>query len=185
MQYGIEKHRHNFSVWAAARAAQRGFTNVTNLRKALEICGVVKFLETRDSGSVEEAEFNVLHRAWCREIMTWLKNAGVDNVTFGRAAKLIAIYLKSAVVLAGKDRTCLGKVAHPPIDSILLANVVAAVDVASPHKSKWARVRWTKLNEEEYYIMVGELRAILAPEAAFWELERFWTVTDEKEDANE
>jgi hypothetical protein len=35
-QYTIDIHRHNFAVWAAARAAQRGFTTVENLKAALE-----------------------------------------------------------------------------------------------------------------------------------------------------
>ena len=56
---------------------------------------------------------------------------------------------------------------------------LAASDVASPHRKEWARVRWTKLDEESYYRLVGQLRAALAPGEPFWALERYWTVTDE------
>ena len=43
MAYTEFQHQHNFSVWAGARAAQRGFTNVELLRDALEQCGVTEF----------------------------------------------------------------------------------------------------------------------------------------------
>jgi hypothetical protein len=179
MRYGIEEHSHRFSVWAAARAAQRGFTTVENLRTALEGSGVREFLKTGDIESVDEAAFETRHRSWCRSIMSWLTDAGVRNVTFGRAAKLIGIYLKSRVVLGVGHHSSLSRVAHPPIDGILLSNVARSPDVVSPYKGEWARVRWTRLDEEDYYRLIGQLRAILAPGAPFWVLEQYWTVTDE------
>ena len=36
MSYDLSEHRHRFAIWAAARASQRGFTTVENLRNALE-----------------------------------------------------------------------------------------------------------------------------------------------------
>lgn len=49
-----------------------------------------------------------------------LTKAKVEEASFGRAAKLIAIYLKTTIVLSGAENTTLGRVIHPPIDSILL-----------------------------------------------------------------
>jgi hypothetical protein len=182
--YDIDEHRHRFSVWAAARAAQRGFTTVDNLRKALESSGVQEFLKTRDIESVSEIDFEELHRSWCRKIISSLKNAGVEErkVTFGRAAKLIAIYLKSAVVLGGKHQSALGRVAHPPIDSILLAGAAKA-PAAAPYRDKWANTHWTILDEDQYYDLIRELRKFVGPDEPFWMLERYWTVTGEKDRA--
>jgi hypothetical protein len=180
-QYGIDDHRHRFSVWAAARATQRGLTNVVNLRKALEGCGVVAFLACGNLEAVDEAAFENHHRSWCRAIMACLIDLGVPNVTFGRAAKLIAIYLKSIVVLGSGCGSRLSQIAHPPIDGILLANIAVCPSIDSPHKAEWAKVRWTKLDEAPYYRLIGQLRAALVPaDAPFWMLEQYWTVTDEE-----
>ena len=67
MNYTIEQHKHNFSVWAAARAAQRGFTNLENLRDALEASGIREFLNNPNETNMEE--FQNLHKKWCKKIM--------------------------------------------------------------------------------------------------------------------
>lgn len=181
MPYGIDEHRHRFSIWAAARAAQRRFAKVDTLRKALETCGVVEFLVTASFDDMDEMRFDELHRQWCRSIVDFLERADVPKVTFGRAAKLIAMYLKSVVVLGSGSETALAHVAHPPIDSILLRNL-AVSDVGSEYRGEWKKTRWTKLNEHQYYQLIKQLRRALGPEEPFWKLERFWTVTNDAED---
>ena len=178
MAYEIDEHRHRFSVWAAARAAQRGFSGVDTLRRALEACGIVEFLETANLNDIDATRFDALHRQWCMSVVDFLKEAGKENVTFGRGAKLIAIYLKAVVVLGPGAETVFARIAHPPIDSILLGNL-AASDVASEQKSNWAKTKWTKLNDKEYYELIMQLRQALGPEEPFWKLERFWTVTSD------
>jgi hypothetical protein len=177
MPYQISEHRHRFSVWAAARATQRGFCDVDSLRKALEACGVREFLATPNFGDIDATRFDVVHRRWCRKVMDSLKEARIPNVTFGRAAKLIAMYLKSEVVLGPGFGTAFARIAHPPIDGILLGKL-AASDVNSEHKGKWARTKWTKLNAQQYYELISQLRRV-DPEEPFWKLERFWTVTND------
>jgi hypothetical protein len=39
--------------------------------------------------------------------------------------------------------------------------------------------KWTKLDDEQYYEPVKQLRDALGPKEPFWKLERFWTVTNE------
>jgi hypothetical protein len=178
MPYDINEHRHRFAVWAAARAAQRGFSvNVDTLRKALDACGVVEFLDTANLDAIDATDFNTFHRKWCVSVVDFLEGANVPKVTFGRAAKLIAIYLKSAVVLGPGSETAFARVAHPPIDAILLGNLAVCKDVNSVHKSKWAKIKWTKLNDEQYHELIMRLREVLGPEEPFWKLERYWTVT--------
>jgi hypothetical protein len=178
MPYEINEHRHRFCVWAAARAAQRGFTKVGILRKALEACGVVQFLDTADLDDIDATRFDELHRQWCMSAVAFLQRAGISNVPFGRVAKLIAIYLKCVVVLGPASGTGLAREAHPPIDGILLRNL-AASNVNSKHKRTWANIKWTKLKYEQYYELIMQLRQAVGPEEPFWKLERFWTVTND------
>jgi hypothetical protein len=102
-------------------------------------------------------------------IVDFLKEAGTVNVTFGRAAKLVGMYLKSMVVLGPGSGTAFARLAHPPIDGILLRNL-AVSEVNSEHKPKWAKIKWTKLNEEQYYELVEQLRQALGAEEPFWKL---------------
>jgi hypothetical protein len=102
-----------------------------------------------------------MHRQWCRSVVGFLQNLGLPNVTFGRAAKLIAIYLKSVVVLGPGSETPFARIAHPPIDGILLRNLAASGDLDSEHKMEWAKTKWTQLSEEQYYELIEQLRQAL------------------------
>jgi hypothetical protein len=181
--YNLVEHRHRFSVWAAARAAQRGLkgAKVDVLRDALEESGAMAFAKANDGpiGPIDQAAFDQLHRAWCRSIIAYLASHGVP-AAFGRAAKLIAIYLKSMIILnnAGTNRT---RVIHPPIDGILLRNICKATELQSRHKATWGKLSWTTLSEDEYYRLIDQLRMCIAHGEPFWTLERFWTVTDDQE----
>ena len=104
-EYTLFRHRHNFAVWAAARASQRAFTTVKNLREALEGCGVVQALKEPSRWPSSAADFDALHRIWCRSICQHLCGIRVQNVTYGRAAKLVAVYLKAMIVAGGYDDT--------------------------------------------------------------------------------
>jgi hypothetical protein len=181
MLYDLTEHRHRFSVWAAARATQRGFTSVEKLRDALEHSGVVVFLANRGSADTDAQAFDALHCAWCRSIIEYLQSKGVRNVTFGRAAKLIAVYLKGIVILGGSEHSTLSRVTHPPIDAILLRNICRAPAWNSTYGAAWRRIRWTQLDEKKYYTLINQLRQCLADGEPFWILEQYWTVTNEAE----
>jgi hypothetical protein len=150
------------------------------LRDALERSGVVEFLGCASAQETDAAGFRTLHEGWCRSIVQSLEGSHT-KATFGRAAKLVAVYLKSMVVLVRPD-TALARVCHPPFDSILLRNVARAPSVHSPHKHTWSKVRWTKLDEMSYYNLVSQLCAIIPDGEPFWKLEQFWTVSEEPED---
>lgn len=107
-----------------------------------------------------------------------LAEKGIANVTYGRAAKLVAVYLKSMIVLGPDGPSSLASIAHPPIDRILLRNL-ASSDVTSPHKSNWRTTTWTTLDEQSYYALISQLRGVLAKSEPFWKLEKYWTVTND------
>jgi hypothetical protein len=176
--YGIFEHRHNFSVWAASRAAQRAFTTVGNLKDALEQCGIVTFLKSPNALNTSRKQFDKLHRKWCRSVVQYLKDNDIPNVMFGRAAKLIAVYLKSMVILGGNPFSPLGKVAHPPIDRILLQNMAKIKIIEQEHKRHLKRAKWTELNEDEYYFLIEQLASYIPKDEPMWMLEKHWTVTN-------
>jgi hypothetical protein len=172
--YGLDEHRHRFSSWAAARAAQRGSTDVATLVDALAACGVVNFVRTCDLNSVDVEAFDRLHGSWCRSIVRHLKSRGAKGATFGRAAKLIAIYLKCTVVLGPGWRTKLAHVAHPPIDRILLSHLPSVVGESCDHKHRWASFTWTKLSQKRYARLIRDLRQCICGSEPFWKIEQFW-----------
>lgn len=175
--YGIEEHRHRFGVWAAARAAQRNFTSVDILREALEDADVRGFVRNCDVDSLDQATFEARHREMCNGIMARLMKSRIENkekITFGRAAKLLAVYLKSVVVLGERSGCALSRVAHPPIDRILLSNLAA--NTLSEYRKAWATERWTTLDEKRYYALIEELRTAINSGEPFWMLEQHWTI---------
>ena len=93
------------------------------------------------------------------------------ETTYGRAAKIVAIYLKCTVVLAGHHMTQFASVLHPPIDRILLTRIAAGI----PRVAKICRksLTWTRLDEDSYFELIGALREVVAGEP-FWSLERHW-----------
>ncbi len=179
MPYDLFEHRHRFSLWAAARATQRSFTSVENLRDALENCGIANFLCTPDALNTDEATFKKQHKIWCRSIVDFLKNRDIAKVTYGRAAKLVAVYLKSMVIIGTNANTSLASVAHPPVDRILLQNLSRAPEIQSQNKRRWRTINSAELDEQSYYDLISQLRGCLRADEPFWSLERFWTVTND------
>jgi hypothetical protein len=171
MSYDLSEHRHRFAIWAAARASQRGFTTVENLRNALESSDIREVLETPEALQLSSGTFDAFHRSWCSAICLTLSTRHVDGVTYGRAAKLVAVYLKATVVMGGNWDTPFGRTMHPPIDRILLQRLASCETIDSPHKRSWSAISWTKLDEEAYYSLIGELREALPVGAPFWIIE--------------
>ena len=101
----------------------------------------------------------------------------MTDATFGHAAKLLAMYLKSMVTLGPASETSFARVAHPPIDSISLAAISSSDEIPCEHRHAWAKIEWTQLDEAAYYRLIGELRPCAGANEPFWKLERFWTVT--------
>ncbi len=183
MPYELFEHRHNFAVWAAARAAQRGFAgaNVSTLRNALKASCIRRFLLNPKCMDIDCARFEKRHRSWCRSICAFLNTHSVKTVSYGRAAKLIAVYLKTMVVIGGSAYTSLGCCIHPPIDRRLLQALAKDESFDPQHRALWRRRKWTKLTEKDYYDLLRQLRSALSKEKPFWMLEEHWTAADEAE----
>lgn len=174
MKYTLEEHRHRFATWAAARAAQRAFTTSKNLIAALESCGVRQYLAKHLEDKIDTDKFCRLHKKWCEDIVANLKKARVKNVTWGRAAKLVAVYLKSMVILGAGSNSPLAHFAYPPVDHILLNNLAGCEKLQSQHQAAWGRIKWTKLDKKCYYQLIDQLRLCLPHGEPFWALEKHW-----------
>ncbi len=169
--YDIGAHTHNFALWAAARAAQRNFTTVENFRNAAHACDLRKEVAGIDQPDLDSNQFDKWHRGICGRLMKSLVDENVQNVTYGRMAKFVAIYLKVVAVIGSDPEGPLSQVAHPPIDRILLQNVAKN----NSSLGDLASVNWTDLSEEEYFTVVNALRTVVDKKDPFWKLERFWT----------
>ena len=180
MTYDLFEHRHRFSAWAAARAAQRGLRNGTT-----EVCyhalkneaKLTEFIRQHAGKPITCKEFDKLHREWCKSVVAYLKEQGVSAVTYGRAAKLVGVYLKCMVVIGPLAGTPLARFAHPPIDSNILDGLAEVPGISPKAKKIFLSTRWTKLDRKQYYDLVKiirsekELRDDIDP---FWRLERYW-----------
>lgn len=163
MTYTIIDHLHNFAVWTAARAVQRNFTTTGNIATAVE---KVKLKELISKEIRSEEQFDNFHHKTANEIISCFEDQGI-LASYGQAAKIIAIYIKTAFVIKDSGLSIIAKVAHPPIDSKLLNNL----NRQHP-ELKVNNVKWTQLNEEDYFILINSLRKINFE--YFWELEKYW-----------
>lgn len=141
MPYGLAEHRHRFAVWAAARAAQRGFTTVRNLRDALQATDIRAVLASPSTFEYSATQFDELHRRWCLSICTSLADRGLskEKRTYGRAAKLVAVYLKAIVMMGDQCDSRFARNMHPPIDRILLQGLEMRAGPRPPPKPSTRR----------------------------------------------
>ena len=169
MPYTFNEHLHNYAVWAAARAVARNFTNTANVKSAIEKTELRSLLDSNEKFTI--AGFDQFHRETARKIIAHLKyvDKGLEEkATYGRAAKIIAIYIKTAIVIRDSGMSNLARIAHPPIDRILLTNA------SKKHENLGLTMyNWTQLLEGEYFELIEKLRTIEFE--SFWEVERYWS----------
>jgi len=179
MPYDHFEHRHKFAAWAAARASHRGVLNggATNLTTALKNAGVKAYLaryEVLDESlkEISAGDFDLMHSHWCERIRIELTAMSVAS-SYGKIAKLVAIYLKAMIVNGPEHSSPLAQVAHPPIDEYLLIALHDSPEIESAHKQNWAEIKWSKLDDKAYYELIAQLREL--PQATpFWMIEEYW-----------
>lgn len=174
--YSPFRHRHNFAGWAAARAAQRRWIKTRGILEALENSGLPEFLREPAKWPDEPVDFDELHRGWCRRIVANVRSHRDAEATFGRAAKVVAVYLKSMVVVGPDCDSVLARIAHPPIDRFVLQGIAKDRRLDRAIRSLCRTCKWTELTEDGYYELITELRRRNMHRPAFWRLERYWNV---------
>ncbi|MBO0930559.1 hypothetical protein [Fibrella aquatilis] len=164
--YDFNEHRHNFATWTAARASQRGFAKTPIIKTAIESSGLRRFAEMELDDS--STDFESFHKSCAFDLIDSFRNQDFSDVSYGRAAKIISIYLKTSVILTSKGDCRKSRIIHPPIDNILLTKIASIYPSLRHLKS----VKWTTLSENAYWSLVKELKSEFTP--FDWTLERFW-----------
>ena len=176
--YDLFEHRHRYAVWAAARAAQRGWSGAKTLIlvNGIEASGVVEVVRSDHLEWPSSAhDFDRAHRRWCETLMANLEEQNVEDVTFGRAAKLLAIYLKSMTIVGGHHESPFARVAAPPIDEILLKSLAADHSFDRKHRRLWRTTKWTKMTTKEHEAIISSFRIEGLDRPAFWMIKQYWT----------
>jgi hypothetical protein len=118
--------------------------------------------------------FDEQHKIWCREICAFLMKNDVCDITYGRAAKLINVYLKAMLVIPNPESE-VSYIIHPPIDEKLLKNTAKDKSLVMPTESKrkLRNCAWTKIDENEYFEIITILRNTIKNKP-FWFIEKNW-----------
>lgn len=171
INYDHAEHLHRFACWTAAAAVRRAFAGNEVIAQVIEDINLKQELFELKNVEPSAEKFDEKHKEYSYRLVTRLKEllnsqAEKDKVTYGRAAKIIAIYIKTCYVIP--DPECaLSRVAHPPIDRILLSQI------SKCHKIFDDKLpNWTQLDQDKYTALINELRHI-EPDH-FWKLERYW-----------
>jgi hypothetical protein len=168
--YDFNEHKHRYAVWTAARAVQRKFTTTNNIAKAIDKSGLRRFSETDEVYTADQ--YDIEQHTWCTQLMKAFDEMGVA-CSYGQAAKIVAIYLKTAVVLPGNGISPNALVIHPPIDSILIKSISDL-----PGLSHIKNERWTKFTKAKYIEVIDSIRAKFG--RFDWTLEEHWKPQDEE-----
>jgi len=164
--YTFDQHRHNYATWTAARAVQRNFTTTSNIKEAIDKSGLKQFVE--DELNVSADEFKSYHLRWARSLINTFEERDVRTCTYGRAAKIISIYLKTAVIISNQGSCSRSKFIHPPVDGILLKNL-SKLEGLKDLGTK----RWTQFSDIEYWGLVDRLNNHF--KRFDWTLEFYWS----------
>ncbi len=170
--YTIQNHIHNFAIWTAARASQRDFAKTKYIQAAIASTDLKAFAEGKLPQIKQAMEFDQFHKKTCQAIIDFFKTHNLPHCSYGRAAKIVAIYLKTAVIMPSRGEGNLASIIHPPIDSILLNNLHQEPEYK---KLRLNERSWTKLEKEEYWDLWEQLKTI--QKEPYWALERFWAAT--------
>ena len=176
--YSLGEHRHRFACWAAARAASMKFAGGSNraMRIALEESALpALLLGPPQAWPQSAAEFDRAHSRWCGDVVSSLHGQGVETATYGRAAKLVAVYVKAMIVCGDDAESALGEVAHPPIDRLLLQTLAKQPRFPSQLRRDWRRTSWTTLDIDGYDEVILSLRQAGLDYQGFWRVERWWS----------
>lgn len=165
MAYSINEHLHRFGIWAAARAAQRSVQNfkIKNLYHVLEQIQIKKLINNYSTSDINDDTFKSFHIKVCNLII----NNNYFLVSYGRAAKILSIYLKITVVSFDRGESDFSNIIHSPIDSILLKKLSRIASVKA-----WSKINWTELTQDQYWNLINEFVAKELP--TNWRLEEYW-----------
>ncbi|MGY4534639.1 hypothetical protein ACVW0Y_003781 [Pseudomonas sp. TE3786] len=198
--YTIFDHRHRFAAWAAARAYSRGAPGhtVKNAARLIDLSGAASvrtandlpspekmssFLDSLFTRAMEGAQgLTYVRERKDRDTGKKLKSTETLCCSYGRAQKLINIYLKSKLVCAGQETHPSVALLHPPIDSVLINNMKALLS-AEPSRYPKALVAfkraqklgvaWSDFDKATYESYIDVVKLIQGARP-LWGIEWLW-----------
>lgn len=190
MTYTLVEHRHRFAAWAAGRAAGAKSCRFTveEGRQLIESTGIASYAADWKRAPETPEAFNAQHRFWREQMVARARanRVGGPNgqFTHGIAAKLINVYLKSAVVCAmsnsSLENASVMDVIHPPIDRLLLMAISEHVRLTDPSKPRskcfwreYANRGWSSFSSDEYEDVIREIRKFSGAKP-LWLVEEHW-----------
>jgi hypothetical protein len=169
------KIQQRFAGWAAATGASASPICRFKVADGIAILESVGF--TKDNLSTSSLpspkNFNVKHRTWRNAAVLAAKKRRI-KMSHGVAAKLINLYLKSIYICGGRSNHPKVAALHPPIDSILLRELIKISD--KKHKQifvKLSKTRWSKFTSADYELAISTVRSLTHPKPT-WTVESLW-----------
>lgn len=170
-EYNMKEHAHNFACWTAARASQRGWKKYYDIRKAIDASNIRLILHNESTRPRSLDTFNVWHKETALNIK---KDLNADNKDYGRISKIIAIYLKTCVLIP-EGNNKFTKIIHPPIDKLLLNNLSKSFKKTDKDFSNYLQsLSWTKFCKNDYQNLIDKFIEKNLHNPSFRMLEKYW-----------
>lgn len=121
-------------------------------------------------------QFNEMHRDLRKRLIEKAMTISQFELSDGQAAKIINCYLKARFINAQTAHLDKVHSIHPPIDRLLLDELIriADLDGAQKQKLKAAKDRgWSALGADEYEAIIAVLQDLSDGEP-LWSIERYW-----------
>ena len=167
---------HSFAGWAAATGASASPLCRFKVADGIAILESIGFTEDSLSTSSlpSPKNFDAKHRTWRNAAILAAKKRKI-RMSHGVAAKLINLYLKSIYICGGRSNHPKVAALHPPIDSILLRELIKISD--KKHKQIFVRLsktRWSKFTSADYELAISTVRSLTHPKQ-IWKIESLWS----------
>lgn len=181
-EYSIEKHKHMYAKWCAAAAYGRGLTGGGNQLAfdLLESSGIGRVTGPEHIGeNVDEWQMGFM-----RAILNQSTLLGVADFSFGRAQKLVNIYLKTVLVCGGHHQDPRVAMIHPPLDLELFKGLRKYL---SKNRGQLAEARaafiqaqktnpsWTTFTEKDYESHIKAVKLLMAGRPLY-QVEEHWSL---------
>jgi hypothetical protein len=167
-----QKIVHDFAKWTALSALRSG----SPLKKAKDVYDLIENHAHLDvlfgpAKAISQRTFDLWHK---EVVLAFVDAEPVLKKTsqVGWAAKIVNVYLKTRVYLAGDGREGLVAAIHPPIDNGLLNGLRGEF----PHRTwKIERIKSITSYEDHYVPFVEECRSLAEQEGCLpIELDYYW-----------
>ena len=175
-EYTMEEHIHRYSCWTAARAASVGrFSNDEMIQFITEsdLKNELDKIRGKEISSAEYMEWFIIQADRILTNMEKYKSSKdkiFRHISFGIAAKVVSIYVKTAEIIKSGGLSPISQVAFPPVDSYLLKGL------------NIKNVVWSNLEKDPFIELIKDLEKRNNGKP-FWRLEYYWNLNSSDESA--